>query len=163
MLCKIISGGQTGADRAALDAALEIGFPVGGYCPAGRRAEDGPIPVHYPLEEIDGDEAARTRMNVEAADGTAIFFRGSIKRGTAHTLSCCIALGRAYRLIDTGAVGAERAATALLAFLNTHQVGILNIAGPRLSEEPTIYADVIVICKILYSLRHAARIARSTT
>ena len=73
MLKKIVSGGQTGVDRGALDAALPRGFPCGGYCPAGRRAEDGRIPARYPLEELSSPHyQVRTRRNVEESDGTLI-------------------------------------------------------------------------------------------
>jgi hypothetical protein len=74
---KIISGGQTGVDRGALDAALEASFPCGGWCPKGRKAEDGPIPARYPLKEMDGPAyRLRTERNVRDSDGTLILFFG---------------------------------------------------------------------------------------
>ncbi len=75
MLSKIISGGQTGADRAALDAGLERGFPVGGGCPEGRLAEDGPIDSRYVLVKVEGGYIGRTRRNVQDSDGTVIFYQ----------------------------------------------------------------------------------------
>ena len=86
MLDKIISGGQTGVDRAALDVALALGLAVGGGCPKGRRAEDGIIPDRYPLTETpEPNYEARTRRNVEDADGTLILNRGKLDGGTALT------------------------------------------------------------------------------
>src|SRR5947209_17179443 len=86
MLKKVVSGGQTGVDRAALDAALELGVPCGGWCPRGRRAEDGPIPERYPLRETSWDGyPQRTEWNVRDSDGTLILTRGEPDRGTALT------------------------------------------------------------------------------
>src|SRR5437870_10377236 len=87
MLTKIISGGQTGVDRAALDVALELGLPCGGWCPRGRRAEDGPIPERYPLQEMKSPAyPPRTARNVRDSDGTVILTRGQPDRGTALTI-----------------------------------------------------------------------------
>src|SRR3954447_15936349 len=86
MLTRIISGGQTGVDRAALDVALEYGLDCGGWCPLGRRAEDGPIPERYPLEETPWDGyPQRTEGNVRDSDGPLILTRGEPDRGTALT------------------------------------------------------------------------------
>ncbi|HSR12366.1 MAG TPA: putative molybdenum carrier protein, partial [Thermodesulfobacteriota bacterium] len=87
MVKKIISGGQTGVDRAALDVALELGIPAGGWCPKGRRAEDGRIPDYYPLQEASSPEyPVRTQLNVEDSDGTLILYRNSPAGGTALTI-----------------------------------------------------------------------------
>src|SRR5262245_15370526 len=87
MLSRIVSGGQTGVDRAALDVALELGIDCGGWCPQGRRAEDGRIPEHYPLEETPWDGyPQRTEWNVRDSDGTLILTHGEPDRGTALTL-----------------------------------------------------------------------------
>src|SRR4051794_16307480 len=86
MLKKIISGGQTGVDRAALDVALELDLPCGGWCPRGRRSEDGAIPDRYPLSETPSEEyPERTEWNVRDSDGTLILTRGTPDRGTALT------------------------------------------------------------------------------
>ena len=143
MLRRIISGGQTGADRAALDACLAVGFPCGGCCPAGRRAEDGPIDARYPLDELAGagcDE--RTRRNVEAADGTLIFHDAEVGGGTELTLCHCIATGRPYRLIDIALVPVEPATGAARAFVARHDIAVLNVAGPRASTCPRMYGFV---------------------
>ena len=84
---KVISGGQTGADRAALDAAIDRDYPIAGACPKGRLAEDGTIPERYPLTEITGGYRARTRKNVQTGDGTLVFYRDELKGGTALTVS----------------------------------------------------------------------------
>ena len=100
-LKKIISGGQTGADRAALDAALDAKFPCGGWCPRGRRGEDGRIPARFPLQEcLSRNYAVRTRLNVVESDGTLILTRGSLSGGTALTDSIARELGKPCLVID---------------------------------------------------------------
>ena len=87
---KIISGGQTGVDRAALDAALETGIECGGFCPKGRRSEDGIIPEKYPLTETKTDQyPERTELNVKKSDATLVLIDGEADRGTALTISLC--------------------------------------------------------------------------
>jgi hypothetical protein len=89
-LKQIISGGQTGVDRGALDAALEAQFPCGGWCPADRAAEDGPIPAHYPLTPLArGGYRERTRQNVLDSDGTVILYRSTLTGGTLLTWNLC--------------------------------------------------------------------------
>lgn len=152
MLKKIVSGGQTGADRAALDAALEAGFPMGGYCPAGRKAEDGEIDMKYPLTETGRDYRTRTKKNVEESDGTVIFYSSSIHGGTELTLLFCIKLKKHYKLIDINLAGEKSVAGALLNFIADNNIEILNVAGPRLSSCPAIYPYVKrVISQVLKS------------
>jgi hypothetical protein len=100
-LLKIISGGQTGVDRGALDAALELGVDCGGWCPAGRLAEDGPIPDHYPVVELaNAGYAERTARNVADADGTLIISNGEPIGGTRETVERCVEMQKAYLVID---------------------------------------------------------------
>lgn len=139
MLNKIISGGQTGADRAALDAALETGFPCGGYCPKDRMAEDGPIDVRYPLIEIKGGYSQRTRKNVVESDGTVIFYEGRPSGGTEQTLLFCIRTGKPYKLIDIEAMVTDHASQMILQFITRHRLSVINIAGPRASNCPVMY------------------------
>lgn len=139
MLNKIISGGQTGADRAALDAALETGFPCGGYCPKDRMAEDGPIDVRYPLIEIKGGYSQRTRKNVVESDGTVIFYEGRPSGGTEQTLLFCIRTGKPYKLIDIEAMLTDHASQMILQFITQHRLSVINIAGPRASNCPVMY------------------------
>lgn len=142
-LQKIISGGQTGADRAALDAALDIQFPCGGWCPQGRLAEDGPLTTAYPLEELpNAGYRQRTIKNIESSDGTAIFYFGSPTGGTELTLEKCMRLGKPYQLIDALEITTDRAAQILWSFVKESQVSVLNVAGPRESSHPGTYAFV---------------------
>src|SRR3954469_2807331 len=100
-LVTIISGGQTGVDRAALNVALELRLPCGGYCPRGRRAKDGPIPDRYPLTELPSpDYADRTRKNVAASTATLILHAGPITGGTRLTLDVCNDLAKPARTVD---------------------------------------------------------------
>jgi hypothetical protein len=135
ILTRIISGGQTGVDRGALDAALVAGFPIGGYCPAGRSAEDGTIPGRYPLTELDrGGPLERTLMNVAVSDGTAILYFESLSGGTEKALQACLFLQRPYLLIDAELCLPEAAAERIGSFCQLRRIEVLNIAGPRASE-----------------------------
>ncbi len=136
MTLKIVSGGQTGVDRAALDVALEAGVPCGGWCPRGRGSEDGPIPSRYPLRETpDASPEQRTAWNVRDSDGTLVLARGRLRGGTRRTVEGARALGRPLRVVDLSA-GPEVGATR--AWLRAEGIQVLNVAGPRESEEPGI-------------------------
>lgn len=130
----ILSGGQSGVDRGALDAALELGNPCGGWCPRGREAEDGPIAPRYPLREAAGGYEDRTRRNVEESDGTLILHRGVLSEGSLFTLQICRELGKPVCLVDAETHSPETAAAAARAFVDKQQIGRLNIAGPRRSH-----------------------------
>jgi hypothetical protein len=138
---KIISGGQTGVDRAALDVALKHGIDCGGWCPAGRLAEDGTIPARYPLRELpDGSFTDRTWQNVNDSDATVIFCNGALRGGTAETIRCCEELNRPHLVIDATETTGRNAVAALAHLVREHSVDALNVAGPRASEWPTGYA-----------------------
>jgi hypothetical protein len=148
---RIQSGGQTGADRAACDCAMALGIPLSGWCPRGRRAEDGVIPERYHLRETGGAEyAVRTRLNVFEADATVLFVRGAPTGGSRHTAEAARDLGRPLLHLDLDHVehDAETAAAVLRAWLVRHHVRVLNVAGSRESEAPGIYATV---CRVLLS------------
>jgi len=133
----IVSGGQTGVDRGALAAALDRGVPCGGWCPAGRQAEDGTVPAIYPVSSLPGaDYEVRTRKNVEDSDGTAIIFDGELEGGTRFTARLCDATSKPHVLIDTHALSPTEAAETLAAFLTENDIRILNVAGPRASKWP---------------------------
>ena len=169
----IMSGGQTGADRAALDFAIEHGLRHGGWCPRGRLAEDGPLAAKYLLDETSSRlYSQRTEMNVRDADATVVFSIGpKAAGGTALTLAVARRLGKpclhlcrdavprpampaAVDTDDFSAV-ASRSAAELLAFLAAHQIRRLNIAGPRASQEPQIAAFVRQVLEA--ALRRADR------
>lgn len=140
MVERIISGGQSGVDRAALDAALELGIPCGGWCPGGRRAEDGPIPARYPLRETpDGDYRVRTEWNVRDADATLVLVRGPLRGGTALTVELARTAGRRVYVADPG--GGAQEVAAVRRWLHEGPVRILNVAGPRASSDPGIYTQ----------------------
>ncbi len=137
LLEKIISGGQTGVDRAALDVAMEFGIPCGGWCPQGRRAEDGRIPDSYPLQEASSpDYPFRTRLNVEDSDGTLILSRGSPQGGTALTLKLATKLNKPFLLVD---LDRETDPFQVWQWIKINRVRVLNVAGPREGESAGIF------------------------
>lgn len=147
---RIISGGQTGVDRAALDAALSVGVPCGGWCPAGRRAEDGMIPLRYPLSELAGggyDE--RTHKNVEDSDATLVVTFGRPSGGTARTIEFCRQLGRPHLVVDAAIEPLDEALRRAVQFVTERDPRRLNIAGPRGSGEPRAYAYTYALVRDL--------------
>lgn len=137
---KIISGGQTGVDRAALDVALEHGIECGGWCPAGRFDEFGKIPDHYPVQELQGGGfTERTLQNVKDSDGTVVVYSGELYGGTEQTVRFCVELKRPHQLIDASKFSAEDAGNLIDDFVRKNKIGILNVAGPRRSEWPEGY------------------------
>ncbi len=133
---RIVSGGQTGVDRAALDVALELGLPCGGWCPRGRRAQDGPIPSRYPLRETESEDyRVRTRLNVRDSDATLVLHCGELNGGTAYTVEVARELERPCLAVN---LEASDAVTAAVNWLAKHDVGILNVAGPRENDCPGI-------------------------
>jgi hypothetical protein len=144
---KIISGGQTGVDRAALDVALELGLACGGYCPKGRLAEDGPIPDKYPLRELpSADFAHRTEWNVRDSDGTLVLTLGEATGGTALTIEHARKLRRPCLVVN---LGLPVSADTVNTWLATNHIQTLNIAGPRASEYPQVYDLAMAILRNL--------------
>jgi len=139
-VAKIISGGQTGVDRAGLDVALELGLAIGGWVPRGRRAEDGVVPSKYSgLVETRSDSyEERTRCNVRDSDATVIFSFGPLAGGSALTASLARSLERPFLVLDLEQCTAEEAISALRVWLDRERPRVLNVAGPRLSQAPQI-------------------------
>jgi hypothetical protein len=135
---RIISGGQTGVDRGALDAAMALEIPHGGWCPKGRRAEDGVIPLEYQLSETESAEyAVRTERNVLESDATLIICRGSPSGGTALTLWLAQRHAKPHLVVDLDHLSSAK----VRRWLTTSRPATLNVAGPRESTAPEIAAD----------------------
>ena len=138
----IISGGQTGADRAALDFALEFGLPHGGWCPRGRTAEDGTIDQRYELRETPSRRyAQRTEWNVRDSDATVVFsIAPKLSGGSALTFAIAERLNKPSLHLSREAMSAIGAnpSQELVGFLAEHQIYRLNVAGPRQSQEPEV-------------------------
>ena len=137
MIDKIISGGQTGVDRAALDVALALKIPQGGWCPKGRLSEDGIIPQHHQLQETPSSKySERTEWNVRDADGTLIILHSEPIGGTLLTINLAERLKKPLLIFD---LSNNQGNTKILIWLLKNKIKILNIAGPRESQEPGIY------------------------
>jgi hypothetical protein len=152
---KIISGGQTGVDRAALDVALKHGIACGGWCPAGRLDEFGRIPDRYPVEELQtGGFEERTMQNVKDSGGTVIIYAGKLSGGTERTVRFCVELRRPHQIIDASKLSTEEASKLIAGFVRTNRIDLLNVAGPRQSEWAKGYE---------YAFRALERFAESIT
>ena len=136
-----MSGGQTGVDRAALDVAREFGIAAAGWCPHGRRAEDGRLPECYPLKETPTAEyAQRTEWNIRDSDGTLVLTRGRPSEGTAFTIEVARRLGKPCLVLD---VAENPDASQVGTWARRHQIRVLNVAGPRESKCPGIYQHAL--------------------
>jgi hypothetical protein len=134
---RLISGGQTGVDRAALDAALKMKVPCRGWCPKGRKAEDGIIPSLYPLKETPSKSyEERTEWNVRDSDGTLILNTGVLEGGTKFTFEMAFKWMKPCLVIN---LKTKRHPTDIYEWLQTHRIKNLNVAGPRESKQPGIY------------------------
>lgn len=137
MLERIVSGGQTGVDRAALDAALGAGIPCGGWCPRGRRAADGVIPQRYPLRETSTSEyAERTRCNVLDSDATLVLHCGELSGGTLLTVRTARELAKPVLVVN---LAQSTDCGLAMQWIEAHAVHTLNVAGPREQERWGIY------------------------
>lgn len=151
---KIISGGQTGVDRAALDVAIFLEIEHGGWCPLGRRAEDGKIPAIYRLKQTRSKRySARTEKNVVDSDGTCILYRQQTKGGTELTRKLAIKHKRPLICIDL-TEAKEKEQEELHKWLNQHSIQVLNIAGPRESTCPGIMKQTERFLLKAFSVRH---------
>ncbi len=136
---RIVSGGQTGVDRGGLEAAIALGIEHGGWCPRGRIAEDGSIPPDYRLiESASSDYWVRTEQNVVDSDGTILLYRDTLSGGTKFTQKMAKKHSRPYCLVNLNSDWEPR---PIRQWLNEHQISVLNVAGPRESSQPGIFAE----------------------
>ena len=151
---RVVSGGQTGVDRAALDVALELSIPCGGWCPKGRRAEDGAIPDQYPLQESPtSNYAERTALNVKDSDGTLILTRGPLRGGTALTKTFVERYRRPCLVADLRFATEQQVQDWLLA----NSIRVLNVAGPRESSQPGITRSATIFLRAILTLTNPTR------
>jgi len=159
MIKKIIAGGQTGADRAALDVAIKFDIPHGGWVPKGRIAEDGPLSDNYSLQEISTSSyAKRIEQNVIDSDGTLVFSRGKPTGGTEYTRKMAMKHKRKMFHIDLNITTSYDAASLILSWIKMHDIKTLNVAGPRALKDGRIYGDVFRILEIAYVMHKAQRL-----
>jgi hypothetical protein len=152
MIKKIISGGQTGADQAALDVAIDFNIPHGGWISKGRKTEKGRLPDRYHLKETNTiDDAQRTELNIVDSDATLLFSHGVLKGGSALTRDLAKKHNKSCLHIDLDEINEYKIVDIVRVWLRIKKVSVLNIAGPRSSEDPQIYDDVK---RILNSLLH---------
>ena len=155
MIQKVVSGGQTGVDRAALEMALELGLPCGGWCPRGRKAEDGPIDPRCPLTETpSADYAQRTEWNVRDSDGTLVLVDGELSGGSAQTVEVAGRLGKPCLVLN---MTQQPSAEAVRAWAHAHGVRTLNVAGPRESKCPGIYDRARRFLREIFTFEKASR------
>ncbi len=140
MVKKMISGGQTGADRAALDVAIKLGISHGGWIPKGRLTENGMLDDKYHLKEMETTNYnKRTEQNVIDSDGTLILSHGKLTGGSEYTRDMALRHGRPWLHIDLNKTESSQAARQIKHWLVEHEIEILNVAGPRASKDPAIY------------------------
>jgi len=136
----IISGGQTGADRAALDFAIFNNIPYGGWIPKGGKMEDGILSLKYHLQEMPTDDySLRTEKNVLDSDGTVIISHGFLTGGSALTREFAIQHQKNWIHLDMKVLTVENAAETLISWLIENEIKVLNVAGPRAGKDPMIY------------------------
>jgi hypothetical protein len=151
---KIISGGQTGADRGALDFAIQHDIPHGGWVPKGRRAEDGRLPDHYQLREMPApDYSKRTEKNVLDGDGTVILSHGVLTGGSALTAEYAEQHGKPWIHLDLNELSTESASMRLVSWIERNHIRILNVAGPRADKDPTIYQATLDLLEATFLKR----------
>ncbi len=146
MIEKIISGGQTGADQAALDAAIKLGIPHGGWIPKGRLTEDGPLSDKYDLIEMPtASYPERTKKNIRESDGTLILSRGRLTGGSDLTEKWAIKYGKPMLHIDLSSVTPFAAAVLINDWIVDYDIKVMNVAGPRASKDSKIYQSTLDI------------------
>jgi hypothetical protein len=153
MIDRIISGGQTGVDRAALDVAIKLAIAHGGWIPRGRLTENGPLPQKYKMKETrSASYSRRTLKNVLDADGTLIISRGPLSGGSEYTRDMAIKHNRPWLHIDLNRIAAFQAANIINDWILQKKIAVLNVAGPRASKDPAIYQNTFNIIESAYYL-----------
>jgi len=151
MIQKIISGGQTGADRAALDFAIERGIPYGGWVPKGRKTEDGTLPEKYHLQEMPtGEYSERTQKNILDSDGTLIVSHGRLTGGSALTRELAKRHNRPCLYVDLETTNINDAANKVRKWIDMKHIRVLNVAGPRASKDPKIYDVTMALLETVW-------------
>jgi hypothetical protein len=152
MIKKIISGGQTGADQAALDVAIEFRILRGGWIPKGRKTEGGPLPSKYQLQEMPtASYPARTEQNVVDSDGTLIISHGEMTGGTEITAKMAQKHNKPWMHVDANELSVEAAVQFVRAWISGSKIEVLNVAGPRASKDPRIYETTRKILRAVLS------------
>ena len=152
MIGKIVSGGQTGADRAALDVAIRLGIPHGGWVPKGRATEAGVLPDRYRMREMpSANYAQRTEQNILDSDGTLIVSHGALDGGSGLTETLAEEHGRPHLHLDMKTLSVSDAAYTLKGWIGDNAIRVLNIAGPRESRDPDIYRATTAVLETLFS------------
>jgi hypothetical protein len=147
----LVTGGQTGIDRAVLDFCLEHRIPCGGWCPGDRRAEDGPIDPRYPVRPLPGaGYPERTFANVKESDVTIILNKGKLTGGTAYSAEVANEFGKPLLIIDLSVMPAPKAADHILEFLLQHRPAKVNFSGPRNSEWKEGYGQCQAILRRVF-------------
>jgi hypothetical protein len=137
---KIISGGQTGADRAALDISMAFGIPHGGWIPKGRKTEDGRLPDRYRMKEVLSISYAQSsQMNVLDSDGTLIVSHGRLTGVPASTQELSKKHRRPCLHIDLEEIAYDKATDIVCSWIEIRGIHTLNVAGPRATRDPNIY------------------------
>jgi hypothetical protein len=154
MIKKIISGGQTGADQAALDVAIKLNIPHGGWIQKGRKTEEGPLPDQYLLQEMPtASYPKRTEQNIFHSDGTLIFSHGKLTGGSKLTRDLAAKKNRPSLHVDLKLNSVGYTVRLIQEWLHDNGIKTLNVAGPRASGDPAIYGAVVKVLELVFKDR----------
>ena len=163
MIKRIISGGQTGADRAALDFAIKMDLPHGGWVPKGRLAEDGDLPEKYEQKEMPTTSYPKhTEQNVIDSDGTIIITHGKLTGDSRLTKEFAENQKKPCLHVDLNQEVEYEAAVHIDDWTQEHTIEVLNVAGPRASKDPKIYTKVLKVLEIAYCVNRSTERSKIT-